>query len=174
MPAYAYILSADVGIHGHQVRKFYGKGGYIMTLKELVDNVTIDAQIVDIYAWDEDKDDYVFCVGFDNDSGDLGGDLLYVDDDMRDFLLWEVSCIESYMDSRKAVLRIELAKPQAKEDGSLVWCVDWGTGMNNMIHSDLFLTEAEADAFCELHKGDPYCVKYRTHDIWNFRKKHSA
>ena len=54
---------------------------------------------------------------------------------------------------------------------NFVWCVDWATGMNHMIHSELFLTEEEANDFCELHKNDPYCVKYQTHDIWNFRNR---
>ena len=110
MPAYAYILSADVGIHGHQVRKFYGKGDYIMTLKEFADVIVVDAEIVDIYVWDEEKYDYIETLGFDPSTGDLGADLEKLSAEDQQYLSWEVHYIMPLHHDGKDILRIEIQK----------------------------------------------------------------
>jgi len=84
-----------------------------MTLAELANTITIDSQIVDVYTWNDDKNEYDFLFGFENDGGDLGGDLLYIEDDMRKFIAWEVRWIGAEILYGKAILRIELQEPEA-------------------------------------------------------------
>ena len=54
-----------------------------------------------------------------------------------------------------------------------VWCVDTGsTLLSGMIHSTLFLDEAEARTFAEKFTGQHwYCKVYRCEDIWHFTER---
>lgn len=92
------------------------KRGIIMTLKELCNEIAIDADVVDIYVWDESGEDYSFCFGVDTGSGDLGGDVLNLarkDLEIQECLGYEVRYMGIVIEDYRPVLRIEIEDTSA-------------------------------------------------------------
>lgn len=57
---------------------------------------------------------------------------------------------------------------------NLIWCVDIGNSFSSHIHSELFLTEAEAKAYFDQHTATHYRKMYQVEDIWHFTEKEIA
>lgn len=56
----------------------------------------------------------------------------------------------------------------------LVWVVDTGSHFSGSIHTEVFLTEAEAKEYYDKYESAAYRKMYRTRDIWNFREREIA
>lgn len=89
-----------------------------MTLKELCKDVVLDAEVIDVCVWNDDRNDYDDVFGF-CDCDDLGDILVHFNEAKyshyfkpgdEKYLDYEVRCIESYKDCEKAILRIEIEK----------------------------------------------------------------
>ena len=80
-----------------------------MTLRELLNETIVDAETVDICAWNEETEDYDDIIGF-YDCNDLEDALLHSSEENQRYFDYKIHYIESYEDCGKAVLRIEVTE----------------------------------------------------------------
>lgn len=89
-----------------------------MKLFELCDAISIDSDIIDVYVWDESKEDYSFCFGCDTGSGDFGMDLERMsigDPEIKECMSYEVRWIGAEVEDGKPVLRIEVEEKNTEK-----------------------------------------------------------
>ena len=101
----------------------------MITLKELVKNVKIEAEIVDIAVWDETKEDREYVMGFDGyKENELQEELWKIskdeNDDRKKFLDYEIHDIDVYTSGDGAIMLIEIVSPVKSETVYTIELVD--------------------------------------------------
>ena len=81
-----------------------------MKLKELAENVVIRSDIIDVMAWNEEKEDYDNILGY-YEVDDLSVFFKNLKEEEATYLDYEVCSIEPWIDCGKVILRIEIEKP---------------------------------------------------------------